>query len=713
MSWIIDEKALGSMDFEARAVVFTLGNGLIELNGSGPLDPPGSGWSLHGRVYAEASPQSYYFPPAGSSARSKDFPTDRDCMRYVTPILLLLPNVFGLRMRFAGRRVQRPLTTHRRLRMRDGVLETLCEVVVPEGELTVKSVRAMLPDERNVVVERIEITSDRDGELEVELALDALRLAGDRMTGDNLYEVRCCREGRVTGKDSVVWSGEGEGTGDRASVAMSGRGEGLAGGWADAHGAGLRYTRTLKAGQPAVFDRYVSVAAEWMHKDYQTRATQVAAGAACEGVEALLTDVAGSWAEYWNEQDIVIEGCEEDQQAVRYALFQLRCATSPTHLLSFGAKFLSGEGYRDCVFWDTDVFIVPYFTRCRPDVSRRHALFRHHGLPAARFIAKTQGFDGARYPWEALPDGEEALGPWVVLSRTQVHVVCDVAWSILDYHRWTGDDAFMRAEGAEILADTARFWVSRVTKTPRGYELHGVCGPDEAHEEVNNNVYTNLLARENLRAAAAWNPADPQREDWLKIAEALFIPTPRADGLLEAWEGFFDLEDSMGVERIPGNQQNRQMCKQADVLMLPLLMPGFLSPDQVAANYAYYEPRTWHWSSLSEAAHAQVAARIGHTEEAYRMFRNNLITDLADRQNSTRRGLHAAALGMVPRNIMEGFAGLRLEGDKPVLEPRLPSQWEAISFVFYFRGHRYFARVNKGTSGKITLLPSEVLDNGS
>lgn len=707
MSWMIDESTLGPMDFEARAVVFTLGNGLVELNGSGLLDPPGCGWSLHGRVYAEASPQSYYFPPPGSSARAEDFPTDRDCMRHTTPILLLLPNMFGLRVRFAGRRVQRPLSTHRRLKMREGVLESVCEVVVPEGELTVKSARAVLQDERNVVVERIEITSDRDGLLEVDLVIDALRLAGDRMTGDNLYEVRRQREGRVTGKDRVVWSCEGEGTGDRASVAMTAHGEGLTDAWADDSGAGLRFAVSLKAGQPAVFERYTCIAAEWMHTDHASRATELAVAAASEGAESLFAGVAGSWREYWSEQDMVIEGCEADQRAVRYALFQLRCATPLTHELSFGSKFLSGEGYRDCVFWDTDVFIIPYFTRCRPAVARRHGLFRHHGLSAARAIAKAQGFDGARYPWEALPDGEEALGPWVVLSRTQVHVVADVAWSVLDYHRWTGDDDFMRTEGAEILTSTARFWVSRVTQTGRGYEVHGVCGPDEAHEEVNNNVYTNLLVRENLRAAAEWNPDDPQRGEWLTIADALFIPAPSADGLLEAWEGFFDLEDSIGVERIPGNNRNRQMCKQADVLMLPLVMPGFLTPEQVATNYAYYEPRTWHWSSLSEAAHAQVAARIGHTEEAYRMFQNNLMTDLADRQKSARRGLHAAAIGMVPRNVMEGFAGLRLEGGQPVLEPRLPAVWSAVSFNFQFKGKRYRARVEPADNNT-TVIPEPV-----
>lgn len=700
-TWVIDESTLGPMDFEARAVLFTLGNGLIEVNGSGPLDPPGCGWSLHGRVYAEASPQSYYYPPSGSSARSKNFPTDRDCMRHVTPIMVLLPNCFGLRLRFNGRRVQRPLSSNRYLRMHDGLLKSTCAVVIPEGELTVRSVRAVVPDDRNIVVEKIEISADRDGELEVELVVDALRLAGDRMTGDNLYEVRRKLSGRVIDKQAVLWSCEGEGTGDKAAVAMTARGPGLAGSWADPHGTGLSFRVSLSAGKPVVFERYCVIAAEWMHRDFFSHAVDVARSASVEGGDALIDGTVSAWRNYWRHHDIVIVGPVDDQRGVRFALFQLRCATPPTHLLSFGAKFLSGEGYRDCAFWDTDVFIVPYFTRCQPDVARRHGLFRHHGLAAARAIAKAQGYEGARYPWEAMPDGQEALGAWVVLSLTQVHVVCDVAWSILDYYRWTKDDAFMRKEGAEILAETARFWVSRVTKTGRGYELHGVCGPDECHEEVNNNVYTNLLARENLRGAARWNPDAPERARWLEVAEGLHIPAVRPDGLLEQFDGFLSLKDSIGMERVHGNYHDRQMCKQADVLMLPLVMPGFLSAEQILANYNYYEPRTWHWSSLSEAAHAQVAARVGHDDEAYRMFKNNMMTDLADRQKSARRGLHAASIGMVPRNVMEGFAGLRLDDDGPVLEPRLPASWSAVTFHFYYEGRRYRARVSRSDNGKI------------
>ena len=700
-TWVLDESVLGPMDFEARAVLFTLGNGLIEVNGSSPLDPPGCGWSLHGRVYAEASPQSYYFPPAGSSARSKEFPTDRDCMRQVTPIMLLLPNCFGLRLRFNGRRVQRPLSTHRQLDLGNGLLESRCEVVVPEGELVVRSTRAVVPDDRNILVERLVIECDRDGELEADLVVDALRLAGDRMTGNNLYEVRRAQVGRVGGPRLVSWSCEGEGTGDRASVAMAASGPGTPETWADAHGAGVRFRVALQAGTPVVFERYAAIAAHWMHADHARQASETAVGAAAAGLGALLEETTRSWRAYWREHDIEIEGPADDQRGVRYALFQLRCATPPTHLLSFGAKFLSGEGYRDCAFWDTDIFIVPYFTRCFPEVARRHGLFRHHGLPAARAIAKAQGFKGARYPWEALPDGQEALGPWVVLSLTQVHVVCDVAWCILDYHRWTGDDAFMRAEGAEILAETARFWASRVQKTARGYELLGVCGPDECHEEVDNNVYTNLLARENLRAAVRWNPAAPERNAWQDLADHLFIPAVRPDGLLEQFDGFFSLADSLGLERVPGDYHDRQMCKQADVLMLPMVMPGFLTPEQIAANYHYYEPRTWHWSSLSEAAHAQVAARVGHAEEAYRMFRNNMYTDLADRQKSARRGLHAAATGMVPRNVIEGFAGLRLEADGPVLEPRLPQDWKSVSFRFSYLGKRYQGRVTAADNGQV------------
>ena len=701
-AWTIDEGTLPKMDDEARSVIFTLGNGLLEANGCGPLDAPASGWTMHGRVYGEGAPQIYYFPPPESSSRSPEFPTDRHCMRHITPSLVVLPNCFGVGLRFDGRRVQRPLSTRRRLDMLRGRLESQCEVVIPEGELDVRSTRAVVPDERNILVERLEITSDRAGLLEVTLFADASRLSGY-----NKYELRRSRSGRVVKRDLVAWSCEAEGTGDRAAVALAARGPGELRASADDNGAGIAFRVQVDAGKTVVFERFCSVAAKWMHEDPESQACEVAAQASHHGIDAFLAETAAFWEEFWSGNDIVIDGPADDQQGVRYALFQLRCATPPTPALSFGAKFLSGEGYRDCVFWDTDVFIMPYFTRCQPGVARQHGVFRHRGIAAAQDKAREQGYAGARYPWEALPDGGEALGPWVILNRTQVHVVCDVAWCVMDYHRWTKDDSFMRAEGAEILAETARFWASRVTKTARGYELLNVCGPDECHEDVNNSIYTNLLARENLLAAADWNPDAPDRSAWLEIAGQLVVAAPNADGLLEQCDGFFGLPDSLDLERVPGNYHGYQMLKQADVLMLPLVLPGFLTAGQVAANYHYYEPRTWHWSSLSEAAHAQIAARVGLAEEAYRMFRNNMLTDLADRQKSARSGLHAAALGMVPRNVIEGFAGLRLDEDRPVAEPRLPKQWKAVSFQFSYAGRRYRCRVDAEDNGA-TVQPEMI-----
>ena len=695
-AWYLDEASLPPMDEEARAVLFTLGNGLMEVNGCGPLDPPASGWTMHGRVYAEAVPQSYYFPAPGSTARSPEFPTDRDCMRHTTPVLVVLPNLFGVRMRFSGRRVQLPLTSHRALDMQRGVLESRCEVVIPEGELELRSTRIVVPDEQNLALERLEIRSDRAGVLELTLLADASRVAGYTK-----YEVRRSREGAVAGEKLVQWSCEGEGTGHRASLALTASGPGETQAFADENGAGITFRVEVEAGEPVVFERFASMLAYWLADDPAKRTAEVASTAANKGFTHWLAATEKSWADFWEEQDIKIEGPVDDQLSIRYAVFQLHCATPPTHLLSFGAKFLSGEGYRDCAFWDTDVFIIPYFSRTQPEVAQRHGLFRHNGLAAAKAKAIEQGYKGARYPWEALPDGEEALGPWVIFNITQVHVVADVAWSIMDYYAWSNDEAFMRKEGAEVLAETARFWASRATKTARGFELLQTCGPNECHEVVNNNVYTNLLAQDNLRCAAQWNPDASDRAKWLEIAGGLVISRPTADGLLEPCDGFFGLKEFMRGDAIPKRFLDYQVSKQADVLMLPMVKPGFLTKEQVEANYRYYEPRTLHWSSLSEATHSQVAARVGMDDDAYTMFRKNMLTDLADRQKSARAGLHAAALGMVPRNVMEGFAGLRLAENGPVVEPRLPKEWRSVSFRFSYAGRRYRCHVNSADNGKI------------
>jgi trehalose/maltose hydrolase-like predicted phosphorylase len=261
-----------------------------------------------------------------------------------------------------------------------------------------------------------------------------------------------------------------------------------------------------------------------------------------------------------------------------------------------------------------------------------------------------------------------------MIDRTQIHVVAAVAYGVVEYVRWTGDEEFMRDYGHEILEETARFWASRVDDTGT---IAGVCGPDEACPAVDNNAYTNHLAAANLRWAARYRGpgiTDDEMSLWLRTAERIRQQQPDERGVVEQFDGY---------HRTP----ELQRAKQADVLMLPVVSPGLLSPEQIAANFDYYEPRCAHGSSLSEGAYAVAAARAGMVDKAYELFRRCLFMDLKDLHgNTTNGGLHAACTGFVPTAIARGFCGLELSDERPVLDPRLPAPWRSVSFKVYYHG---------------------------
>ena len=234
-----------------------------------------------------------------------------------------------------------------------------------------------------------------------------------------------------------------------------------------------------------------------------------------EPYETLLAEHKKAWQNYWQVSDVIIEGDDTAQQAVRYNIYQLRIsASSHDSRYSIAAKGLTGFGYRGHVFHDTEIFMLPYFTYVHPDIARNLLMYRYRLLPAARAKAKSNGYDGAQYPWESTLNGEETTPPAIVHPETgelipvlngqiELHITASISHGVWQYWRFTGDDEFMREYGAEILLSTAEFWASRAEWNPENsdYEINNVIGPDEWHEHVNNNAFTNYMARWNIQAA--------------------------------------------------------------------------------------------------------------------------------------------------------------------------------------------------------------------
>jgi trehalose/maltose hydrolase-like predicted phosphorylase len=452
------------------------------------------------------------------------------------------------------------------------------------------------------------------------------------------------------------------------------------------------------------------------------RAVEALLQAEAAGFDRLLHEHRSTWGERWRDADVSIEGDPELQRALRLALFHLLGSVTGDGETALGARGLTGPGYRGHVFWDTDVFVLPFLAATQPEAARTLLEYRLRRLPAARREAHAWGRVGARFPWESARSGRDVTPNRVRLhgevvpiltGELEEHVVADVAWSASCYLDWTGDEAFRSGPGLALFVETARYWASRIRldEAGRGH-IDGVIGPDEYHESVDDNAFTNVMARWNLRRAAqavagAAEAAvdEPEVTRWLELADALVDGYDPATGIYEQFAGFSTLEPLvieelaprrpvagellLGLERL----RSAQVVKQADVLMLHHLVPDEVAPGSLEPNLLFYEPRTAHGSSLSPGIHASLFARASMLPEALEHLRLTSRIDLDDLTQTTANGLHLAAMGSLWQAIAFGLLGLRPAGDALEIDPRLPQEWSALELGVRYRGARVRVRV--------------------
>jgi trehalose/maltose hydrolase-like predicted phosphorylase len=492
----------------------------------------------------------------------------------------------------------------------------------------------------------------------------------------------------------------------------------------------------VRPGEQVTADKLVALVTSREVGDVRQAAVHELEAAVARGYDGLRAASDAAWGTEWGACNVTIEGDDEADLALRYNLFQLLVA-APRHdeRVSVPARALSGFGYRGHVFWDTDVFVLPFFTYTRPAIARNLLMYRYHTLPGARRKAQENGYEGAMFAWESADSGDETTPRWVPgpdgeliriwTGDIEHHISADAAYAVVQYWRVTGDDDFMRDYGAEIVLDTARFWGSRVEwNDARGrYDINDVIGPDEYHDHVNNNVFTNRMARWNLEAALevlAWlrrEHPDKAAElearlgltqeratrrveaHWADVVGCLTIPHDPDTGLMEQFEGFFDLDDidladyeprSISMQVLLGIEETQryQVIKQPDALMLLHMLGDRYDRDTLRVNWDYYTPRTdlTYGSSLGPAIQAVLAARVGEPEVGYAHFIHAAWTDLKDVRGNAADGIHAATAGGLWQAVVLGFAGLRLSGEGYTVDPQLPAHWKRLSFSFLHRG---------------------------
>ena len=612
----------------------------------------------------------------------------------------------------------------RRLDMRRGLLLSDWQHKTPAG-ITVhgRELRLLSQAERATGLQFLSFEIDRDG---VDMRLEA----SFGLSGLGMEPMRLER-------DLGAWRTEGS----RRRVAMTGAahlhldGEPLT----PERPFSLRWIWNWRsvAGQPIEFDRCVAVARGTKRDEPAADASAALARCRALGWRGTLTAHEAAWEQRWAAGDIEIEGDEDLQRAIRFAVYHLTSAANPAdERVSIGARALTGDAYFGHVFWDTEIYLLPFFTAIWPEAARALLMYRYHTLPGARGKAAKSGYRGALYAWESADTGEETTPERVVAGDGTLvdiltgvmehHISADVAYAVWQYWKATGDHDFLLAAGAEILFETARFWASRAVAEADGKRhIRHVIGPDEYHEDIDDNAFTNVMARWNLaralealeliekrwpeRAAelrSALVLDDAEIADWRDAAERIVTGLDPETGLYEQCCGFHALEDidltayatrSVPIDVILGRPrtQGSQVVKQADVVALIALLPEAFPGRSAELNFRHYESRCGHGSSLSPAMHSLVAARLGDMDMALRYLRKTAKADL-DLDPNSAGGVRIAGLGGLWQAVMLGFAGLDLMGDRLSVDPRLPSEWRSLSFRVRWRGRAVAFRVTDG-----------------
>ena len=434
------------------------------------------------------------------------------------------------------------------------------------------------------------------------------------------------------------------------------------------------------------------------------------------------------WATAWETLDIVIEGDPMNQQGFRFCVFNLhQTYHGNDNTLNIGGKGLTGESYGGKTWWDTETYILPFYLFSNPDAARNLVEYRYHHLPQALERAKEMDCFGACYPMSTL-DGSEC-GNWWTHGNIEIHVSAAIPYGIWHYVNVTNDEDYLYDQGLEILIQSSRYFASRGQwgQETGKYGFFGVMGADEFHMMVNNNYYTNLMAKKvfeyTLQVIAEMeehvpeklkevvekvNLGDKEPDDWRLKASLMKLPVDDETGIFEQHDGFFDLPHTNYKELDPSNfplYQNwsydsifrTDMIKQPDSILPLLFFSQEYSQETKRVNYEYYEPKCCHDSSLSPCIHSVLAAELGMHDKAleYAKFASRI--DLDDYNRNTCEGLHTPALAGAWLNLVYGFGGLRSDGEKLVFNPSIPKGWEMFSFNLMYRGTRIHAKINRGT----------------
>ncbi|WP_028804168.1 glycoside hydrolase family 65 protein [Streptomyces sp. 142MFCol3.1] len=729
--WTLRENELHLDLLPQSESVFALSNGHVGWRGNldegEPHGLPGSYLNgvheVHPLPYAEAG---YGYPESGQTVINV---TNGKVIR-----LLVDDEPFDLRY---GR-----LRSHERvLDLRTGQLTRTCEWTSPAGStVRVRSTRLVSFTQRAIaavayeveavdgrvrVVVQSELVANeqlpgRGGDPRAAIALESPLVAeehfaaGRRLrlvhrTSESGLRVAAAADHAVVGPDGTVTSSESSDDVARLTV-----------------------TSVLSPGQRLRLEKFVSYGWSATRSLPAVRDQVDAALAAAEhgGWQALVDEQHAYLDDFWERADVEVEGDEEIQQAVRFALFHVLQAGARAEQRAIPAKGLTGSGYDGHAFWDTETFVLPLLTYTSPGAVAEALRWRQNTLPAARERAAQLGLKGAAFPWRTIA-GSEGSAYWPA-GTAAFHVNADIADAVVRYTTVTGDEGFERDTGVELLVETARLWRSLGHHDYQGkFHIDGVTGPDEYSAVADDNTYTNLMARANLLAAADVVDRHPARAAelgvdeeesaaWRDAADAMHVPYNHELRVHEQHAGFTRYQRWDFAATRPDQYPlmlhfpyfdiyRKQVVKQADLVLAMYKCSPYFDEEHKARNFAYYEPLTVRDSSLSACCQAVIAAEAGHPGLAYDYLVEAALMDLEDLEHNTRDGLHIASLAGTWTALVAGFGGLRHHGNTLEFAPRLPERFSRLAFSLELLGRRLRVEIEPDAA-TYTLATGEPLE---
>ena len=488
--------------------------------------------------------------------------------------------------------------------------------------------------------------------------------------------------------------------------------------FATAEAAGHRFAAVVGSGGACTLEKLTAITTS---RDRDPMLSPIPAGWTFDGLEQANRNI---WAEKWEMAGITIEGDADAQTAMRYVIYQLivNCSARDD-TVSIGARGLTHTRYKGCYFWDTDLFMLPFYLLTNPQAAQSLSKFRVNTLPQAKEHAKKMNGTGARYPWMVAFDGTEQCETWDI-GCSEVHITADVAYALGQCMETTQDKELFLNGGAEVLVETARFWMSRYSPDPETglVNLLFCKGPDEYCGITSNNLFTNMMVQHNLelaiRSAEALEQMDAgqyrrlgitmsERESWVRLYRSIKLPKDPVSGRWQTDDTFHLLEtvdpkslkmgDGASYHQVCFDRLQRyKVVKQADVLLLMTRLSERFSPAERLAAWEDFEPLCLHDSTLSFASHALFAALNGLVDQAGEYFRKALFLDLRDiMKNTGKEGLHLAGFGETWQAVVFGFAGLHFVDGKPQLKPHLPVGWNKLAFPFWYQGKRYHVDIDR------------------